>query len=113
MGRRPGVQSLSQTINTGHILVTLFIPTSSLSATAATSPQYIGQESREITALAASEVIDLLADKGMGLARAAELKGYPGPMHVLELRVQQCGRGQAAGRAGDEDRITGTVARYL
>jgi Spy/CpxP family protein refolding chaperone len=30
----------------------------------------------------------LRAGKGMGLAQAAELNGYPGPAHVLELAVQ-------------------------
>ena len=47
---------------------------------------YAGQQSREIKALSAQETADLLAGRGMGLARAAELNGYPGPMHVLELR---------------------------
>ena len=47
---------------------------------------YAGQQSREIKALSAQEMADLLAGRGMGLARAAELNGYPGPMHVLELR---------------------------
>ena len=28
---------------------------------------------------------DLRAGRGMGLALAAELNGYPGPAHVLEL----------------------------
>jgi hypothetical protein len=46
---------------------------------------YVGQESREIKALSPQEVADLVAGKGMGLAKAAELNGYPGPMHVLEL----------------------------
>ena len=49
---------------------------------------YVGQESREIKALSSQEVADLLAGKGMGLAKAAELHGYPGPMHVLELAAQ-------------------------
>ena len=49
---------------------------------------YVGQESREIKALSAQEVSDLLDGKGMGLAKAAELNGYPGPMHVLELAAQ-------------------------
>jgi Spy/CpxP family protein refolding chaperone len=31
-------------------------------------------------------VDDLLAGRGMGMARPAELNGYPGPMHVLDLR---------------------------
>ena len=46
---------------------------------------YAGQQQRAIKALADEEVSDYLAGRGMGLARAAELNGYPGPMHVLEL----------------------------
>ena len=46
---------------------------------------YRGQEQREIKALSPTEVSDLLAGKGMGFAKAAELNGYPGPAHVLEL----------------------------
>jgi len=34
--------------------------------------------------LSAGEVDDLVAGRGMGLARAAELNGYPGPRHVLD-----------------------------
>ena len=49
---------------------------------------YAGQESHAIKALSPQEVADLLAGKGMGLAKAAELNGYPGPMHVLELAAQ-------------------------
>jgi hypothetical protein len=49
---------------------------------------YAGQESREIKALSPREVSDLLAGKGMGFAKAAELNGYPGPAHVLELAAQ-------------------------
>jgi Spy/CpxP family protein refolding chaperone len=52
----------------------------------ATSPSpYAGQQAREIKALSSVEQADLLAGKGMGLAKAAELNGYPGPAHVLEL----------------------------
>jgi Spy/CpxP family protein refolding chaperone len=51
---------------------------------AAASP-YAGQEVREIKALSESDVADLLAGKGRGYAKAAELNGYPGPGHVLEL----------------------------
>lgn len=46
---------------------------------------YSGQEQREIKALSRSQVEGLLAGRGMGYARAAELNGYPGPLHVLEL----------------------------
>lgn len=46
---------------------------------------YQGQESREIKALSGEETSALLAGEGMGFAKAAELNGYPGPKHVLEL----------------------------
>lgn len=47
---------------------------------------YAGQDSRAIKALSVQETADLLAGRGMGLAKAAELNSYPGPMHALELR---------------------------
>jgi hypothetical protein len=34
--------------------------------------------------LSAQEIDDLTQGRGMGLARAAELNGYPGPRHVLD-----------------------------
>lgn len=49
---------------------------------------YAGQQAREIKALAPAQTADLLAGKGMELAKAAELNGYPGPMHTLELAAQ-------------------------
>ena len=45
---------------------------------------YAGQQAREIKALSEKEVGDLRAGAGMGLAKAAELNRYPGPMHALE-----------------------------
>jgi hypothetical protein len=42
-------------------------------------------EPRPIKALSQQQVDDLRAGRGMGLALAAELNGYPGPSHVLEL----------------------------
>lgn len=55
----------------------------------ATAPSpYAGQEAREIKSLPASEVEGLLAGRGLGYAKAAELNGYPGPAHVLELASQ-------------------------
>ena len=53
-------------------------------ASAQTSP-YAGQEQRKIKSMSEQEVAGLLAGAGAGFARAAELNGYPGPMHVLEL----------------------------
>jgi Spy/CpxP family protein refolding chaperone len=46
---------------------------------------YGGLQQREIKALGNQQIDDLRAGRGMGLALAAELNGYPGPMHVLEL----------------------------
>jgi Spy/CpxP family protein refolding chaperone len=46
---------------------------------------YAGMEARKVKALDAKTIDDLRAGRGMGLALAAELNGYPGPMHVLEL----------------------------
>jgi Spy/CpxP family protein refolding chaperone len=52
---------------------------------AATPSPYAGEQAREIKALSASEIKALHQGAGMGYAKAAELNGYPGPMHVLEL----------------------------
>src|SRR5712692_7148759 len=38
-----------------------------------------GQEGRAIKSLSAEETADLLAGRGMGAARAAELNHFPGP----------------------------------
>ncbi len=40
---------------------------------------------RDVKALSETQIADLRAGRGMGLALAAELNGYPGPMHALEL----------------------------
>jgi Spy/CpxP family protein refolding chaperone len=40
----------------------------------------------DIAALDSAEVAALLEGQGMGLARAAEMNGYPGPLHVIELQ---------------------------
>jgi Spy/CpxP family protein refolding chaperone len=46
---------------------------------------YSGLEARPIKALSDQQMADLKAGRGMGMALAAELNGYPGPVHVLEL----------------------------
>jgi hypothetical protein len=53
-------------------------------AALAQSP-YAGMQTRQIKALSTQQIDDLKAGRGMGLALAAELNGYPGPAHVLEL----------------------------
>jgi hypothetical protein len=49
---------------------------------------YAGMHQRAIKALSEQQISDLRAGRGMGLALAAELNGYPGPMHVLELATR-------------------------
>ena len=46
---------------------------------------YAGLDARDIKALSEQRLADLQAGRGMGLALSAELNGYPGPLHVLEL----------------------------
>ncbi|WP_341677252.1 periplasmic heavy metal sensor [Niveibacterium sp. SC-1] len=53
-----------------------------------TVSSYAGQESRDVKALSPEDVQAYLSGKGMGLAKAAELNGYPGPSHVLTLSAQ-------------------------
>ena len=69
---------------------TIFLSVAALVGSAAaslaqTTSPYAGQEQRSIKALSDREISDLTEGRGMGLAKAAELNGYPGPMHVLEL----------------------------
>lgn len=56
----------------------------STSVAAPVSP-YAGEEAREVKALSTEETKSYLSGEGMGLAKAAELNGYPGPSHVLAL----------------------------
>ena len=46
---------------------------------------YAGQQFRTIKALSDEDIAALLQGEGMGMAKAAELNGYPGPKHVLTL----------------------------
>ena len=46
---------------------------------------YTGFQNRAVKALSDKEIDDLKNGRGMGFALAAELNGYPGPIHVLEL----------------------------
>lgn len=50
----------------------------------ANSP-YAGTQSSDVPTLTDEEVRQLRDGDGMGLARPAELNGYPGPKHLLEL----------------------------
>jgi Spy/CpxP family protein refolding chaperone len=56
-----------------------------IAATVPAASQYAGEEGRDIKALSAQDVDGYLTGKGMGFAKAAELNGYAGPKHVLEM----------------------------
>lgn len=49
---------------------------------------YAGLQNRPIKTLSEQQIADLNAGRGMGLALAAELNGYPGPIHAIELAEQ-------------------------
>jgi len=71
----------------GLRLAVIWLALGAFSAVAlADSPSpYTGLEARPIKALSAEQIADLRDGRGMGLALTAELNGWPGPTHVLEL----------------------------
>src|SRR5262245_9254898 len=67
-------------------VITLAVSVLSGSSLADSSPTpYAGQQTRAIKALSAEDIAALINGEGMGMAKAAELNGYPGPKHVLTL----------------------------
>ena len=50
--------------------------------------KYVGQEKREIKSLSEADIEDLMNGRGWGLAKAAELNGVPGPLHLLEMKEE-------------------------
>jgi Spy/CpxP family protein refolding chaperone len=103
-----GVAAAEQATHGGH----------ALHGGAAAGQPYAGQEQRRVSSLSDEEVRDHLAGRGMGYAKPAELHGYPGPMHVLELAdrlglsAQQRARIEAI-FAGMQARATAAGARYV
>ncbi len=69
-------------------LVILTLLASSDATFAQHAPPYAGLQSRAVKALSDQQIADLRNGRGMGLALAAELNGYPGPLHVIELRQE-------------------------
>ena len=47
--------------------------------------KYKGQENRIIKSLSMSDIEELEKGGGWGLAKAAELNGVPGPLHIIEM----------------------------
>jgi hypothetical protein len=66
-------------------LLTSSVTAQGIPASASATP-YAGQQKRSIKALSEDDIAGLLAGQGAGLAKAAELHGYPGPAHTLELK---------------------------
>ena len=50
--------------------------------------KYAGQEGRAIKSLSAKDIEELRSGGGWGLAKAAELNGVPGPVHLLEMKAE-------------------------
>lgn len=70
------------------ILMVLALPTAAAAQQGhdhAGHSSYAGLEAREIKALDSAAVENYRTGAGMGFALSAELNGYPGPRHVLEL----------------------------
>lgn len=67
-----------------NIILILLLASTASDAAEAEHP-YAGEQTRQIKALGAEQVAGLLAGRGLGYAKAAELNRYPGPAHVLEL----------------------------
>lgn len=57
----------------------------SFAGLALASAPYAGFQTREVKALSDQQIADLRNGRGAGYALAAELNGYPGPAHALEL----------------------------
>ncbi|MGH7417382.1 MAG: hypothetical protein ACREKB_06360, partial [Candidatus Rokuibacteriota bacterium] len=71
-------------IRTCVALVVVVSVTAPLAAQPMLSSPYREELGSEIRGLTTKEIEDLREGRGMGLARAAELNGYPGPRHVLD-----------------------------
>ncbi|WP_416896743.1 MAG: Spy/CpxP family protein refolding chaperone [Minwuia sp.] len=67
---------------------------------------YAGQHARDISSLSAADIAALEAGHGWGLAKPAELNGYPGPAHLLELHEElELDDGQMAAIQSIHDRM--------
>jgi Spy/CpxP family protein refolding chaperone len=71
------------------VLLFFLIPFSAYSASEHShKSKYVGQEKREIKSLSESDIEELEKGKGWGFAKAAELNGVPGPIHLLEMKKE-------------------------
>ena len=70
-------------------LILILLPISTFSAADPShKSKYAGEEKREIKSLSETDIEELRNGKGWGLAKAAELNGVPGPVHLLEMKEE-------------------------
>ena len=77
------VSAINEEVNLKFILTVVALV--SFAGSVMVQQPYSGLQSRTIKTLSAEQIADLSAGRGMGLALAAELNGYPGPIHAIEL----------------------------
>ena len=66
-------------------LLALSMVAAASTASAADRSPYGAWQGRSIKALSAEQIEDLISGRGMGMGLPAELNGYPGPRHVLQM----------------------------
>ncbi len=69
------------------VVAAVFLPAAS-AETPTYKSKYAGQEKRLIKSLSDDDIEQLKNGKGWGLAKAAELNGMPGPLHILQMKDQ-------------------------
>ena len=79
--------SILNKLNIGTVLF-LFAITSPLAVADSLHSKYKGQEHRDIKSLSTDDIAELQRGGGWGLAKAAELNGVPGPVHLLEMEKE-------------------------
>jgi len=67
------------------LLIIAFLSPAVSGASDSHHSKYAGEENRAIKSLSQSDIEELQRGGGWGLAKAAELNGVPGPVHILEM----------------------------
>jgi hypothetical protein len=70
------------------LMVCFALALMAMSDAPASETPYAGQHRRAIKSLSRADLRDLEAGRGWGFAKPAEMNGYPGPVHLLELKDQ-------------------------
>ncbi|MDA5093163.1 hypothetical protein O2N63_03600 [Aliiroseovarius sp. KMU-50] len=69
---------------TAILIITMGTP----ALTESNDQPYKGFQTRDIASLSPKDIEELQSGAGWGMALPAELNGYPGPAHVLELQTE-------------------------